>query len=203
MSTQVFPTKGNLMAAKRSLSLAKLGYELMDKKRNILIREMMNMLDTANEIQSKIDRIFNSAYVDLQNANVTLGIVSELAKNAPLDDGIAIKFKSVMGVEIPIVSLKEQKNGIPYGFFHSNSALDKAYISFIEVKKLCAVLAEIENGIYRLANAVKRTQKRANALKNIIIPDNEHTIKYITEALEEKDREEFTRLKVIKAQKTK
>ena len=62
-------------------------------------------------------------------------------------------------------------------------------------------LAEVENSVYRLANAIRKTQKRANALKNIIIPRFDETVKFITEALEEKDREEFSRLKVIKRQK--
>ena len=62
-------------------------------------------------------------------------------------------------------------------------------------------LAEAENSIYRLASAIKKTQSRANALKNIIIPNFEYSSKFITDALEEKEREEFSRQKVIKRQK--
>ncbi|MEG0453373.1 MAG: V-type ATP synthase subunit D, partial [Coprobacillus sp.] len=47
------------------------------------------------------------------------------------------------------------------------------------------------------------TQKRANALKNVSIPDFERTVKFISEALDEKDREEFSRQKVIKTNKDK
>ena len=72
-----------------------------------------------------------------------------------------------------------------------------------EVKRLTAELAEVENSVYRLAVAIKKTQKRANALKNIMIPKFEETVKNISDALEEKDREEFSRLKVIKSQKSK
>ena len=60
------------------------------------------------------------------------------------------------------------------------------------------IIAEVENSVYRLANTIRKTQKRANALKNISIPRFESTIKVISEALEEKEREEFTRQKVIK-----
>ena len=74
-------------------------------------------------------------------------------------------------------------------------------MKFNRVKELTAELAEVENSVYRLADAIKKTQKRANALKNIMIPRFESTVKYITDALEEKDREEFSRLKVIKRQK--
>ena len=76
--------------------------------------------------------------------------------------------------------------------------LDNAYLKFNEVKNLTAQLAEIENSVYRLANAIKKTQKRANALKNIVIPNFTETVKFITEALEEKEREDFSRMKVIK-----
>ena len=64
-------------------------------------------------------------------------------------------------------------------------------------------IAEVDNSVYRLANAIRKTQKRANALKNIVIPELEETIKFISESLEEKEREEFSRLKVIKANKEK
>ena len=79
--------------------------------------------------------------------------------------------------------------------------MDEAYIKFDRVKRLTAELAEVENSVYRLATAVNKTQKRANALKNIIIPRYTSTVKYITDSLEEKEREDFSRLKVIKAQK--
>lgn len=64
-------------------------------------------------------------------------------------------------------------------------------------------LAEIENSIYRLAVAIKRTQKRANALRNIIIPKYRGYVQYISNSLEEKEREEFSRQKVIKKAKMK
>ena len=66
---------------------------------------------------------------------------------------------------------------------------------------MTVVLAEVENSVYRLANNIRKTQKRANALKNISIPRFEETIKFISESLEEKEREEFSRQKVIKNQK--
>ncbi len=61
----------------------------------------------------------------------------------------------------------------------------------------------IENAAYRLASNIKKTQKRANALQNITIPMYENLVYTISNALEEKEREEFTRLKVIKQMKEK
>lgn len=202
MSNQVVPTKGNLLATKKSLELARTGFELLDRKRNILIREMMAMIDRANDIQGKIDKTYEEAYAALQIANITLGICGELSKTVPVDNNLNVAYRSVMGVEIPMVSLEHTSVPIPFGLHSTNSLLDNAYLKFNDVKTLTAELAEVENSVYRLADAIKKTQKRANALKNILIPRFEETVKFITDALDEKDREEFSRLKVIKKQKT-
>lgn len=123
-------------------------------------------------------------------------------RRCPVENGLSLSSRSVMGVEIPIVKLDPQPVELNYGFVSSSALVDEAYIRFDEVKKLTAELAEVENSVYRLATAVNKTQKRANALKNIIIPRLTSTVKYITDSLEEKEREDFSRLKVIKAQKT-
>ena len=149
MDPNTFPTKGNLILAKNSLALSRQGYELMDKKRNILIREMMNLVDQAKDIQGQIDETFRTAYEALQKANMEMGIafVDQISHTGPVENAI-----------------------------RSNSAI-------------------------RLASNIKKTQKRANALKNITIPKFEALTKDISNALEEKEREEFTRLKVIKRMK--
>ena len=197
------PTKGNLMNIKKSLELAKMGFELLDKKRNILIREMMSLVDTAKSLRSQIKGTYAKAYFSLQRANVTLGLLQEIANTVPVEDTLQVHYRSVMGVELPIVSIEDKgEPKITYGFSGTNSQLDNAYLSFHKVKLLTVQLAEVENSVYRLADAIKKTQGRANALKNIIIPNFEATSKSITEALEEKEREEFARLKVIKAKQT-
>ncbi len=202
MAQGIVPTKGNLISTKKSLSLSKVGYELLDRKRNILIREMMMLIDRANAIQAKIDTAFADAYKALQSANITLGFCDEISQSMPIDDSIKLDYRSVMGVEIPILTIeKKEKNELYYGLSSSNSLLDEAQMKFLYVKKLTVDLAEIENSVYRLADAIKKTQKRANALKNIMIPKFENEVKFITDALDEKEREEFSRLKVIKRQK--
>lgn len=200
MNPNTFPTKGNLILAKNSLALARQGYELMDKKRNILIREMMDLIDKASDIQGQIDTTFRTAYAALQKANVRLGIhvVDEISHSVPVENSIRIKTRSIMGTEIPLVESDESPSMPAYAYYGTSQALDEAKAAFDKVKQLTIQLSMIENSAYRLATNIKKTQKRANALKNITIPTYEVLTKSIQEALEEKEREEFTRLKVIK-----
>lgn len=194
----VLPTKSNLIAAKRSRALAATGFSLMDRKRSILMREIMSLIDRAENLQSQIDTVFSDAYDALRAANIDLGACDQVAESVTPDTDITIRHRSVMGVEIPSVHTAEKPLTLPYGFIDTSSALDVAYINFNRVKSLIGDLAETENTIYRLAYSIKKTQKRSNALKNIVIPNFDRTIKEITESLEEKEREEFSRLKVIK-----
>lgn len=203
MATTVFPTKGNLIATKKSLALAKLGYDLLDRKRNILIREMMLLVEQAKSLHGEIEKTYSDAYAALQRANITLGVIEELSQGTGIENGIHITYRSVMGVDIPQVSYSSTLKQSQYGLLSSNSQFDVAYMSFNRAKELTVVLAEVENSVYRLASAIKTTQRRANALKNINIPRFEETVRFITNALEEKEREEFSRLKVIRHTKDK
>lgn len=198
---QITATKGNLLSAKKSYDLASMGYDLLDRKRNVLIREMMGLVDEVKLLRDNITQCYETGYYLLQQANISMGVITDLVKQIPIDDGIEITYRSVMGVEIPKVIYKEQPIKPTYDFASSNSRVDEAYIQFAKVKSMTLKLAEIDSSACRLANAIRKTQKRANALKNIVIPNYEVTIKFISDALEEKEREEFSRLKVIKAQK--
>lgn len=194
------PTKGNLMAAKNTLKLSEQGYEMLDKKRNILIREMMSLIDEAKTIEADIENTFKVAYTALESANVMMGCdkVYNIAHSEALEESVQINLRSVMGVELPVVKLGSEGLQPTYSFYETTSAFDEAFVSFLEAKELSVRLAEIENSVYRLAINIKKTQKRANALKNITIPFYREVVRNITNALEEKDREEHTRMKMIK-----
>lgn len=203
MDPRTFPTKGNLILAKNSLGLAKQGYDLMDKKRNILIRELMELIDQAKDIQEQIDTTFTYAYRCLQAANIDHGInqVAQLAYTVPIEDSVRIRSRSIMGTEIPLVTYTPDDNALTYSFSTTKESIDRAKEAFRKVKDLTIRLSMVENSAYRLATNIKKTQKRANALKNITIPNYNSLVYNISNALEEKEREEFTRLKVIKRMK--
>lgn len=203
MQENIAPTKANLMASKAALDFSQKGYELLDKKRNVLIREMMGFMDRAEKLQQIIGETFKEAYEALIMANVTLGIteVYEVAKSIPTADETTMLTRSVMGVEIPMIKYERQDIQHYYSFYHTNTALDVALQKFHEVKYLIYELAEVENSVYKLAVEIKKTQKRANALQNIQIPKYEFLVKMISDVLEEKDREDFFRLKLLKKKK--
>ena len=174
MDPREFPTKGNLMLAKNSLMLARQGYDLMDKKRNILLKELMGLIDEAKDIQEEIDATFTKAYACLQRANIEHGIskVQELAFTVPIEDSLKMQTRSIMGTEIPHIKYDAKQNDLTYSFSTTHESVDIAREAF-----------------------------RANALKNITIPMYTNLVHTISNALEEKEREEFTRLKVIKRMK--
>lgn len=199
----IAPTKANLMSAKGSLEFSQKGFELLDKKRNVLIREMMSYMDRARELQERINTTFTEAYEALMKANITLGIsnVDEIAMSIPEAQDFDVLFRSVMGVEVPTISYERKEIEPKYGFYRSNTALDLAYQKFNDVKYLIFELGEVENAVYKLAMEVKKTQKRANALENIQIPKFKEIVKNISDVLDEKDREDFFRLKIVKKKK--
>ena len=190
MDPREFPTKGNLILAKNSLALAKQG---------------MDLIDEAKDIQEQIDTTFTRAYACLQHANIEHGIskVEELAFTVPIEDSIRIQTRSIMGTEIPYVKYDAQENSLTYSLSDTYESIDIAREAFRQVKDLTIKLSMVENSAYRLATSIKKTQKRANALKNITIPTYSALVYKISNELEEKEREEFTRLKVIKRMKQK
>jgi len=181
--------------------LAREGHSLLDKKRNVLVQEMMRYLDEAREIQDKMDRIFQSAYLALQRTNLDIGIerVDEIGFSVPEIDDLDIRLRSIMGVEVPEITWSPGEVHPIYGIYRTNAALDKSYLAFREVVSLLVRLAIVENAIYRLALEIKKTQRRVNALENIVIPEQEESIRLIEQVLEEQDRESFFKLKRLKS----
>ncbi len=203
MQENIAATKANLIAAQSALDFSRKGFELLDKKRNVLIRKLMEFMDRAKDIQQKMQEVFRDAYEALTVANITLGIneVNEVAQSIPKETEFNILTYSVMGVEIPEIRYEKHEIVPYYSFYHTNTALDVALQNFQQVKYLLYELAEIEDSVYKLAIEINRTQKRTNALKNIQIPRYEELVKFISEVLEEKEREDFFRLKVLKRKK--
>lgn len=124
-----------------------------------------------------------------------VGAVEEIAFSIPKNEEFTILSKSVMGVEMPFLKSKDSALQPTYGFYRTNPALDIVVTKMKKVQNLLYRTAEIENSVFRLAIEIKSTSKRANALDKIQIPKYAEMIKNITEVLEEREREDFFRLK--------
>lgn len=198
---QVVPTKGNLIKLKSKQTLAMNGEVLLDRKKNILIQEVLSLVGQIQETRQQLNITYKKAYQALQDANITLGIVSEIAKAIPLDQNLQITYRSLMGVDLPVILYERPNIRLSYGLRATNSKFDYAYKTFQDARDLTIELARLESTLYRLANAIRQTKKRHNALKNVVLPNLKNDIHWIKDRLEAEDQEEFIRLKTIKRKK--
>ena len=192
-----------MFKTKKLLKVAREGYSLLDKKRNVLIRELMNIVDKIQQTQHDFAAVYNTAYQSVRDVNISLGStpVAALAPAGIEDINIRILQKSVMGVSIPKIDGIKEINKPKFSFVRTNPLLDEAIKQFKAAVQVSLKMAELETAVVRLAQEIKKTQKRANALDNILIPRYEQIVKFIIEALEEKEREEFFKVKLVKKQK--
>jgi V/A-type H+-transporting ATPase subunit D len=185
---------------KRDLVFAREGYELLEQKRQVLVAQLMALVKDAVEVQERIDQHLSEAYLALQSAIVTNGktAVMSIARGVRIESNIQIHILRVMGVNIPKVSVNIQ-NAAPY-FSAGNSSfwIDEAIFRFTIVLQEMGQFAELRVSLLRLAQEVHKTLRRVNALEKIAIPDYQETIKFITDSLEESERNTFATLKLIK-----
>lgn len=201
MAKKITATKANYIKTKESLEFAKKGYSLLDKKRTVLVREMMKLNQRAVDIQKEIEESFQKTYEFLTMASITMGweSVVDLSMSMPKEEDYEMGYRSVMGVEIPEVQYKKYESKGTFSIYETSFAFDKIYLEINELRRKIYELAQMETSLYRLAKEIKKSAKRANALKKIQIPKQERILKEISDILEEKDREDFFRLKRVKS----
>ena len=198
MSDNITPTKSNLMQTEASLELARNGYELMDRKRSILMREAAKRSAGADEITVRANAALGRAMEALKRAERHGDNIAVASACIPVDDSIRMSVESVMGIDVPTVTCGERENGLPYTLGGTSAYLDEAYFAWNEVRSALCELAQTRAAGSRLAAAARQAGRRENALGNIMIPRLEGSVKYIADVLDEREREEFSRLKVIK-----
>jgi V/A-type H+-transporting ATPase subunit D len=197
------PTRMELLKLKDREKLAVKGHSLLKEKRNALIMEFFNILERVKGSRENVEDTLKEAYKDLTAAQVVMGdlAVKKSAMSVKESVEIDIDSRSVMGVVVPLIeSQTSQRTMVErgYGFLDTSVKLDEAASKFEESLKLIIELGEIEKTIILLAGEIESTKRRVNALEHIIIPKLENTVKYIEMRLEEMERENFVRLKMIK-----
>ena len=194
------PTKNNLLKLKRSIKEYNKGQKLLEEKELILKKKLENYRLQEKELGQMAKRAKVNAIQALKRANVDVGFdeLVDISNAIKEDKTINIKYLSLMGVDIPSVISEELETKISYGLYHTTVSVDECVVQFIILKKYIIKLAELNNTIVRLQKAIEKVQRRSNALKEVIIPREEKVVKKIASALEESERDEFVRLKVVK-----
>lgn len=200
MSKTYLPTKNNLIKLANTIKQHKNGQSILDKKILILKKKIEQYKKEQEELLAKIKIILTNAENTLKKAIVDVGFdeLIDITNSIKDDDTINIKALSLMGVEIPSIVSDNTKVTLNYGLYHTTSNVDESIIRFIEVKNEIIKLAEIQNTIIRLQTEIGKVERRSNALKEVIIPKDEALSKKIANYLEETERDEFIRLKMLK-----
>ena len=198
------PTRMELLKLKDREKLAVKGHSLLKEKRNALIMEFFNILERVKGSRENVEKQLAKAYKDLATAQVTMGDLAVRKASLAVKESVEVDIdsRSVMGVVVPVIESKttETRTMVErgYGFVDTSVKLDEAAKNFEESIKLIIELGEIEKTILLLAKEIESTKRRVNALEHRIIPRIENTVKYIEMRLEEMERENFVRLKMIK-----
>lgn len=200
MNTTYLPTKSNYIKLKNSLKITKQGQELLERKKLILNKEMEKYIKDLEKLRKEVsDKIQEGKFL-IQNANIDIGNdnLTNISNGVKEDNYIDIKNITILGIEIPSAVHKKEIVKRNYGFYNTTNTVDEAIFKFNEIQEKLIELAILENTIFRLKKNIRKVQKRSNALKNIIIPESERNISRIADELDEREREEFSRLKVVK-----
>lgn len=197
---KLVPTKSNLLKLKRDLSFAQEGYELLEQKRQVLVSQLMPMVNDAIAAHEKMDTALREAYSALQNAIISNGksTVKSMARAVRIESDIQIYNLRVMGVTVPKVEVEIQDDAPYYSAGNSSFWIDESIFRFKQILEAMGRFAELRVSLLRLAQEVRKTQRRVNALEKISIPDYQETIKFISDSLEESERGTLTSLKYIK-----
>jgi V/A-type H+/Na+-transporting ATPase subunit D len=196
----IAPTKSNLLVLKRQLTFAEEGYDLLEQKRQILIFELMSRLNRARDAEQAVDEALRKAFAALLEAQLEVGseALDRVALAVKMDHQVDISDQHLMGMKIPHMTVRTEPVSVQFGVGGTSANTDVAMSRFIEVLPLLAELAELENAVMRLARELRKTQRRCNALSKIFMPDYRETIGYIMGSLEERERESFVILKMIR-----
>lgn len=196
----VSPTRGNLLRLREHLEQLQEGHDLLDRKRQVLTRELFDMIADAESVEKEARERFRDAHRAINETRMDIGVDRlrwiSLAPSA--DIRVKVRSRSIMGVMAALVEVDIETLPIPYGPGDTDVSLDKARQEWLAVARLLGELVETTVTVWRLANELRRTQRQVNALEEILIPRYQATINYISASLDEKEREEIIHAKKVK-----
>lgn len=201
---RVSPTKSNLIRLRDELAFAREGKELLTQKREVLVTELLRLHDDAVKAREDLDALLAAAYRVFSEAAMLDGFsaLGRFSLGAPPGPEVKVQERSIMGVVVPLVERKTPREWRPATALGAGSvAADRAARLFLEVVDKLLEVAEIETAIYRLATETRKTLRRERALENQLIPQYVETVQFIQESLEERERESFYQMKLLKGKR--
>ena len=194
-------TRMELLSLKKKKQLAQKGYDLLKEKRDALILEFFSMIEDVKSLRDSVTKDLEKAFLNLKAAKMTDGPLQifSIASSVIPSISLEIVTHNIMGVRMPkLTTSKKEIEPSQHSLLGTSSKIDDSTIYFEKALETIVKLAEIEGSVKRLAEEIEKSKRRVNALKSIVLPRIQSTIKYIELHLEESEREDFSRLKIIK-----
>jgi len=206
MAKDVKPTRKNLMQIEDRIELSARGHDTLEKKRDGLIMEFMDILDQAQDVRADLEASYQDAQRSINMARAMEGDVAVRGAAAALKEHpeLTTQSKNIMGVVVPeIESSKVQKNldERGYGVLGTSARIDEAASAYEQLLDQIILAAEVETAMKKMLDEIETTKRRVNALEFKLLPELRDNQEYIEQKLEEQEREEIFRLKKIKAKK--
>lgn len=198
------PTKSSLRKLKDDLAFAYEGYDLLNQKREILALEIVKKISAIREIEADFQEALNVLYAGYRNAAVDMGSEAVTLQSCMETRGYFLKtdFTKLMGLKLPDIQIN-LKNPRPVALPQTSTAYDDAKEKSRRVLQILAQYATITKSVIVLSRELKKVQRRVNALEKIFIPQHEEAKKYITDRIEEMEREEvFVKKLILQRQST-
>lgn len=196
-------TRMELLAHKAQISLARQGRELLEQKRSALLKEFLHTADTVVERSDVLQQTAADARQALARTEAVAGVegVQSAALASRSDLPLQVTTASVMGVKVPQIEQKRVARsmlGRGYCIVGTSITIDEAAAAFEDEVDAIIQLAETELRLTRLAAEIQRTGRRLNALDHFLIPRLESERDFIQMALDERERADHFRLKLVK-----
>ena len=206
MAKDVKPTRKNLMAIEDRIELSERGHDTLEKKRDGLIMEFMDILDQAKEVRENTDQQYQRAQRAINMARAMEGDVAVRGAASALKEHpeITSESKNIMGVVVPQIESSKVKKDLDergYGVMGTSARIDEAADAYEELLETIILAAEVETAMKKMLDEIEKTKRRVNALEFKLLPDLYDAQEYIEQKLEEQEREEIFRMKKIKAKK--
>jgi V/A-type H+/Na+-transporting ATPase subunit D len=199
----IAPTKSNLLREKEKLVLSLEGYNLLERKREILVMELMKRLDAVKILEREIDKRCETAYPAMRRMMISVG----RERSRELWQGVEVDFQAterrvqVAGLNVPSIEARVPERKLAYSFANSFADSDQTMVEFTELMKLIANMASLRSVVWRLAKELRKTQRRVNALEKMVIPESRARKAFIEASLEEREREFLFTGKLLKARR--